>query len=574
MRRAQFGSALLVASGLAAALGCTSVIDGKGYGASAAGTGNASGGAGGAASAGSGGGPTTGACIAAPKPMAQRMVRLTFAQLENSVLQLLGPTSVTGTNLEDPRRREFQALFAEGDLVNTQVLQKTVAIGEAASSTLTDRFDTFTGCPAGAATDACANAFLLKFAESAYRRPLLADEKTSLAQLYTDTKSAQGNVADAVRSAVLGVLTAPEVLYRTEFGSAGSDPKTAKLSGYEVASAVSYFLLNGPPDAGLLAAAAAGKLQDDASITEQVDRLLQLDSVKQNLTAVMGAYYGLKDLDGAIKDPVVFPDFNSGVRNSMYTETQLFIDDTLWHGKVADLMTSRKTFVNDTLAKFYGVTYPAPSGSAFVPFEFPEGKRAGLLTHGSIMTMRARTDTTSVVSRGLFVNGTILCVASPPPPPASVQAKVDAQLLDKNATERDKAQVRDTTSPCNGCHLNFDAYGLVLENFDGIGRLRSSYPNGKPIDTTGVLPAAAGGNTVPDVFGFVKAVTENGAFSRCLTSNLMKYALADATLVDVKDCNVKQAHDAFQASDGSFPNLIREIANAHVLSTRSIESNP
>ncbi len=568
------GSALLLGTSALAAASCTSVIGGTGVGSMAAG-GTASGGAGtaaGGASANAGSSPTTD--CTAPKAPAQRLVRLTYAQLENSIEALLGPDALKGITSEDPRQREFQALFAEGDLINTQVLQKTVSIGETASGALTTGFDSITGCASATTDDACASKFLLAFAEKAYRRPLVDDEKASLTQLYSDAKGIEGTVRDATRYALMGILTAPEALYRTELGTANGDGKTATLTGYEVASSLSYFLTNGPPDSGLLAAAAAGTLKDEAGIGAQIDRLLQSDAVKQNLTQVMIAYYGLKALDQTVKDTQVFPDFNVGVRNSMYNETQLFVDDVLWHGKVSDLMTSRKTFINDTLAKFYGVTYPATTGSAFLPFEFPDKQRAGILTHGSILTARARTDTTSVVARGLFVNGTVLCVQSPPAPPAAVQAQVDAQLADKTATERDKAHYRDTTSPCKGCHLGFDPYGLVLENYDGIGRLRTAYANGSAIDTSVALPPAAGGETVPDVYSFVQKVTESGAFSKCLTSNLMKYALADATLVDVDDCNVKQTHDAFQAGDGSFTNLIRRVAGSNLMTTRSIESTP
>lgn len=566
MRRAH--TTLLLSS--LAIFGCTSTIDGKGYGTPSGTAGTSSGMAGTGNSAGA---PTTEECVAPAKPLAQRVVRLTYSQYENGIRGLLGSTALDGVSVEDPRRREFQALFAEGDLVNTQVLQKSVSLSETASGALSTKYAALTGC-ASNTDEVCANAFLLRFAEQAYRRPLVAEEKTSLAQLYTDAKTLQGSVPEALKSAVLGVLVAPQAMYRYELGAAGSDPKQIKLTGYEVASSLSYFLLDGPPDAGLLAAAAANQLGTAAEIGKEVDRLLAQDSVKKNLTDIMVAYYGLKELDGTTKDSQVYPDFSVGVRNSMYTETKMFIEDTLWHGSVADLLTSRKTFINDTLAKFYGVTYPAASGSAFVPFEFPVGQRSGVVTHGSVMATRARTDTTSVVSRGLFINSLLLCSQSPPPPPAAVQEKVDEQLNDKNATERDKAAFRDSTSPCNSCHRNFDGFGLVLENFDGIGKLRTSYSNGTPIDTTGELPASAGGGTVPDANAFMAQIAGNGAFSRCLTSNLMKYALADVSLVDVRDCNVQKTHDAFQATDRSFPSLIKQITSEHLLATRTIESTP
>ncbi len=566
---------LICLLGSLASVGCMSNNDATSYGVA---TGGASA-MNGAGTSGAAGNPSAGAaggtsdCIEPVKPLAQRVVRLTYGQLENSLKAVLGPSALDGASVEDPRRREFQALFTEGDLVNTQVLQKSFALGEAATSSVPGRYESLTGC-ADAVDEICANEFLLRFGEQVYRRPLLAEEKASIAQLYSETKAVRGNVKESVQSAALGILTSPAALYRTELGVKGDEPTIATLTGYEVASSLSYFLLNGPPDTALLDAAKTGRLTTAPDIAQEVDRLLALDAVKQNLTAVLIAYSGLKDLDGTAKDPQVFPDFSVGVRNSMYTETQLFVANALWQGKVNDLMTSRKTFLNDTLAKFYGVDVPGASGGDFAPFEFPAGQRAGLLTQGSVMTTRARTDTTSVVSRGLFISGTILCSQAPPPPPAAVQAQVDQQLQDKDATERDKAKYRDTTAPCNGCHLSFDGYGLVLENYDGIGRLRTRYPNGSPIDTAGELPMSAGGGAVADVTGLVEKVAQNGTFSRCLTSNLLKYALADVSLVDVRDCNVKRAHDAFLSGDGSFADLIKKISSANLLAIRTIESTP
>ena len=172
-----------------------------------------------------------------------------------------------------------------------------------------------------------------------------------------------------------------------------------------------------------------------------MDRLLQSPAAIQNLNQVVMSYYQLGNLDAVVKDPMVYPDFTKGMINSMYTESQKFIEGTLWSGKLVDLLTSRKSNVDANLAKLYGVSANGATDTNFVPVEFAVGQRAGILTQGSMLAMFANTNNTSVVHRGLYVNGNILCNPSPPPPPASVTAQVEMQRTDPNATERQKSDL-------------------------------------------------------------------------------------------------------------------------------------
>ena len=495
-------------------------------------------------------------------PLAQRLVRLTFGQVATTMQALLGPQALASVTLDNPKQRKFQALSTEGDLISTAVLQKTNTWADSAATSLADpaRFAQVTGCPSPT-TEACAQTFIKKFAEQAYRRPLTADDAASVVQLYTDEKGLGATIDEATRLAVQAVLISPAALYRTEFG------KPDGLSDYEVASQLSYFVTNGPPDQDLLLAAQAMKLSTPDDVKVQVDRLLQSPAAIQNLNQVVMSYYQLGNLDAVVKDPMVYPDFTKGMINSMYTESQKFIEGTLWSGKLVDLLTSRKSNVDANLAKLYGVSANGATDTNFVPVEFAVGQRAGILTQGSMLAMFANTNNTSVVHRGLYVNGNILCNPSPPPPPASVTAQVEMQRTDPNATERQKSDLRRTTAPCNGCHANFDQFGLVLETYDGIGRYRSSYPGNIAIDTSVTLPESAGGGTAQDVTEFVTKEASNGVFSRCMTTNMLKYALAEGP-ADATDCSVKDIHVRFGNTDQSFASLVREIALSKALSVR------
>src|SRR5262249_54036 len=145
----------------------------------------------------------------------------------------------------------------------------------------------------------------------------------------------------------------------------------------------------------------------------------------------------------------------------------------------------------------------------------------------------------------------------PPPTDPATAAKIDELNKNPNLNEREKAGVRAMTSPCNGCHSNFDQFGLVLETYDAIGAYRAQYPDGKPIDTSGTLPKAAGGTDVADVTQFMDTITQNGTYSRCLSTNMLKYALGGAGAITAADCSVKSFHDAFLTTDQSFASMVR-----------------
>jgi hypothetical protein len=531
----------------------------------------------GGGSAGTAGSAGTGGTIAPQScgegdtavPIPKRLVRLSYSQLANGVSATLGATAraaVDGTGVvPNSGSREFQPLFNEGPQISTAVLPKTIRIAQAAATTVSAA----PSCAVG--DEACAQQFLLTFAQQSYRRPLTPEEQTSIRDLHAELRKHGDTVEEAVAYGVKAILLAAPALYRTEFGPAGG---SGRLEPREIASQIAYFLSDGPPDATLLAAAESGALASDTGVREQVDRLLASDAVRDNLKQVMLAYFQVANLFADVKDPALFPEYTTGLKNSMYTENERFLNDVLWNGKVDELLTSRKAFVNKVLAPVYGIAYPGPATDledVFMQVDLPADQRAGLLTRGAMLAMRSRTDDTSVVSRGLFVNATMLCAQQPPEPPASVRAQVDQQLNDKTATQRQKSDSRGSTDPCKSCHMFFDPYGLVLESYDAIGRFRTNYttfPNSPVIDTSATLPEVAGGAHINNVFEFVKAATENGRFSQCVTANLIRYALADASLLSSEDCAVRKANTAFRATDQSFSSLVKEIAVAQTVSTR------
>jgi hypothetical protein len=261
--------------------------------------------------------------------------------------------------------------------------------------------------------------------------------------------------------------------------------------------------------------------------------------------------------------------FNSGVANSMFREGQLFINNVLWNGgKVSDLATSRKSFINTQLAPLYGVAAPVMvDADGFGLVDLPEN-RAGILTSLGFLTSRSRPDQQSVVGRGLAVNDAILCQQNPAFPEALAAQIENLNTAQADLSERERANYRATTAPCLGCHPSFDPYGISLENFDVVGRFRTMDAQGRAIDPSVTLPPVAGGVVAMNAVEMGQALATSGAFSNCVASKLLTYALAE-TGVSGNSCATRLISESFKASDQSFTALVRAVAVSKSLTQRS-----
>ncbi len=600
---------LSAAVGLAALSGCTGSIDeGTPMGASgsapSAGTssppaGSGVGGAGpqspgggatnpggGTASSGAGatgapvGGTTAGApptdCNTPQTATSKRLVRLSFNQITNSIGGLfdamLGNKVAADNQVVDAEHRTFPPLQnpREGNSVTDATWKTIDAMAQAAGQYVFDNFGTVTSCGA-MPTDDCAQTYLNTLAQKAYRRPLTDGEKARLTALYTSLKSESGaTINEAVQHVVYAIVQAPQFVYRTEFGADAATAGT--LTPYEVASTLAYFLTDTLPDAELLGAAAANQLSDAAQLGAHVDRILKTPSAQKNLHGAMMSYFAYPDLENIV---IQDPEFTDGIRNSMYHEGELFLQNVLWGGgKLSELLLSRKAYVNASLASLYGVPFPAPGttldADMFGPVDLP-ANRAGLVTQVAFLTTRSRPDSTSVVGRGLLIKSAFLCTDTPAPPESITGAIEEAERMLAGASERQKSDYRTTTSPCSVCHLGFDAYGLTLDTYDVIGRYRSMDAQGRAIDTSVTLPKQVGGAMAKDAVGMAEALVASGAFSKCMGTNLLNYALADvsAGAATLDSCAVDEVQKSFAATDQSFAALVKAVATSTAFVNRS-----
>jgi hypothetical protein len=555
---------------------------------------------GGSGSGGSGIAPNPMGCVADQVTTTKRLVRLTDNQLVNSYTALFKEAAAAmfmGEEITPANLRAFPPLATIGTTIGQSAFDLRDRAASRAMTYVASNLATLTPC--GATPDAaCGLAAVLKFAETAYRRPLTTEETASYQTLWTDlTTTNGGSVTEAIQHGYDAVLLSPGFLYRTEVGDGWASK--GPLSAYELASELSYFLADSPPDQELLSAAASNQLTKDA-IRTHARRILATPAAKSNIEAAMISYFQLTSVPGVvIEDGTVEGlQVTSGLKNSMLREGEEFLKNILWQGSLGDLVTSRRTWINSALAPVYGVTVANPDVNVFTEVMLPED-RAGLLTLSPFLTSKSRPDGTSVVGRGLAVNAALVCSENPPFPEGNTA--VEAAIASQSGwTEKQKADFRADPAKgavCAGCHRQFDAMGLVLENYDAVGKYRAKDKMGNTIDqawTTSTLPASfaydqnGDGMDDPAVVkgpgGLAQALLRDepswgsNALTRCMALNFINYALADESQgsarasggVPTDSCAVRAVTDSFaKSNDKSFTALLTEIAASETLAHRT-----
>ena len=364
-----------------------------------------------------------------------------------------------------------------------------------------------------------AKGILATLMRRAYRRPVTdADVEGPLA-LYRKAQAEEGFDA-GIEMALSAVLVSPEFLFRVEQDPAGIAPNTAyRISDLELASRLSFFLWSSIPDDELLDQAIAGKLREPAVLERHVRRMLA-DSRSQSLVNNFASQWlHLRNLDSITPDMRLFPDFDDNLRQAFRQETELFFDSILREDRSAlDLLRANYTFVNERLAKHYGI--PNVYGSRFRRITLDDdGHRGGLLRHASILTVTSYATRTSPVIRGKWVLDNILGV--PPPPPLPDVPALKDNTVDGNLTVRKRLAEHRTNPVCASCHNLMDPVGLSLEKFDAIGRWRAAEA-GVPIDGSGGLPD---GSKFSDVHGLEQALLNRPElFVGTFAEKLLTYA--------------------------------------------------
>jgi mono/diheme cytochrome c family protein len=331
----------------------------------------------------------------------------------------------------------------------------------------------------------CARKILSALARRAYRRPVVDGDIEPLLGFYQSGRS-KGSFDAGMEMALRKILVSPEFLFRIEHAPAGTPPDSAyRVSDLELASGLSFFLWSSIPDDELLGLAERGKLRDPAVLDEQVRRMLADTRSKALVSNFGGQWLYLRNVRAMLPDPEAFPDFDENLREALQQETELFLESIVREDRSAlDLLDADYTFLNERLARHYGIA--GVQGSHFRRVKLSDEQRRGLLGQGSILAVTSYANRTSPVLRGKWVLDNFLG-SPPPPPPPNVPSLKDRGDQGQILTVRQRMEQHRANPACAVCHSRMDPLGFALENFDAIGRWRTT-DAGSAIDSSGVLP--------------------------------------------------------------------------------------
>ena len=366
----------------------------------------------------------------------------------------------------------------------------------------------------------CASKILSTLARGAYRRPITDADMRPLLSFY-ETGRRSGSFDAGIEMALRRMLVSPDFLFRLEHDPQHVTPGSVyRLSDIELASRLSFFLWSSIPDDELLGLAEHGKLKDPAAFEQQVHRMLMDNRSKALITNFAGQWLYLRNLALMKPDPDAFPEFDEGLRQAFRRETELFLETILREDRsVTDLLNADFTFLNERLARHYGIA--DVHGSSFRRVALTDANRFGLLGQGSILTVTSYPTRTSPVLRGKWILENLLGTP-PPPPPANVPDLKDHGEDGKVLPVRQRMELHRANATCAACHARLDPIGFALENYDGVGKWRTSDSNA-PIDPSGALPD---GTPFDGPAGLRKALLNRREdFAATVTEKLLTYAL-------------------------------------------------
>jgi hypothetical protein len=461
--------------------------------------------------------------------------RLTQSELRHSLQDLLGTDVPLGELEPDAPVAGFSSIGASSIVVSPAGLalhEREILAATGHVFAAPARVRARLACvPANLADRACLTRIVSRFGRRAFRRPLSDAEIEGFTGLATTIgQRARSNVLKGVRYALAAMLESPSFLYRVELGAPSeADGGRLKYTDYELASRLAAVFWDSVPDDALLDAAQAGSLATAEGVRAAAQRLIADPKAKRSIAVFTRELFGTSELMEAHKDDKVFPGWHESLKEAMREELERRVVDMVFvrQGDFLSLYDERKTFVNDELALFYGL--PVKGRAGFYPAEFPlESKRAGLLGAGAILAGHALPHRTSPTERGKFVSEMLLC-RSVPPPPNDVPPL--APPAGPEVTLRQRLESHRKAPACASCHSKMDPIGFGMEDFDGVGRYRTTEgPN--PVDASGVLKGRGlDGSSFSGLAELGAALRRQPLLAPCLVSKVYAAVLGRSALL-------------------------------------------
>jgi len=416
-------------------------------------------------------------------------------------------------------------------------------------------------CSTGTARDQCANTFVPAFGKKAFRRPLVAAEQTSYSNLF---RLGSSNEAGA-RLVIQSMLSSPNFLYRAEIGSVVSG--ASNLTPYETASLLSYTFTGSMPDATLLTEADNNRLITPVQLRTQAERLLATTKAASQFSHFGLQWLHVDDVANLQRDKVLYPQFTQAIGAAMKTELETFLNELFLKPgyKMADVFNPGFTFVNGTLASYYGMT--GVSGTSFQKVT-TNSQRGGVLAMGAVTATLATVTGSHPIHRGLLVRRNLLCQDFAPPPPNVGEV----EPLNPNKPTRERFAAHTNNPNCQSCHQYIDDIGFGFENYDAVGRFRTTEGNNIAINAGGTISGLAvmtesDNYSFTDLRGLSTVLATAGAesTSKCLTKQYHRFATG---ISEPNECAVRSSYSRWQNKSTDLRDMMLETVTSPTFLTR------
>ncbi|WP_437629516.1 DUF1592 domain-containing protein [Sorangium sp. So ce854] len=511
-------------------------------------------------------GPQAGSDPPPFQPAAGMLRRLTRTQFRNAVRDVFG-VEVNIHELDaDSWYGNFAVIGAAAVVTSERgVEQYHTAIERAVGAVFDDpaKRSEFIGCtPSGAENDACVRGFIEALGLRAWRRPLEAAELDQIVSVATNAATELGSAVEGARWATVALFTSPNFLYRPELGAPSADG-SLRLTGYEMASRLAFLVWNSLPDQELLDQAASGGLETVEGVRAAASRLLEAPAGREAVGAFAEEYMRLDRIGTQAKDAELFPEYSAALQAAMVRDMRgtweaLAFDE---QASALDLFSTTKVVVNKELAQLYGLDTAGLGSSTFEVRSLPaDGPRVGILGKPGFLSQFANQKEGSPTLRGKFMREALMCTTVPPPP-GDIALELPEPPADKPLTKRQRLELHRTAPACAGCHGLMDPLGLPLENFDAVGRYRTT-DHGLPIDPSGNF----NGEDVADARDLGMTISASDAVARCLVRKYYTYAAGHEER-NVDRSVVDSLAASFAASGFNLRELVLDVVTNEAFST-------
>jgi hypothetical protein len=504
---------------------------------------------------------TQAALSAAPAPYLAGLRRLTESQYRNSISDIFGPDILVQGKFEPDQRVGGLLAASSSTLSITPAgFEGYAKIADGIARQVVDekhraKLLACTPKSASASDRGCAGQIFEKVGLQLFRRPLTAEELKARLDAADAVTKQSGNFYTGIRYSLTTLLSAPDFLFRTEVAVPAG--KAYTLDGYSRAARLSYMLWDTTPDTALLNAARTGALDTDAGVKAEASRLMASPRLEVGMRSFFSDFLQLDTLGTITKDPTIYPKYSDEIAASAREETLRTAMDLVLknNGDFRELFTTRKTFINRSLAWVYDVPYNLDG--AWMPYEFHDGDgRSGIVTQVSMLSMFSHPGRSSPTKRGVALMDIFLCEPTPTPP-----ANVDFSIVNdvnnpKLRTVRDRLNAHATTPTCASCHTHSDPIGLTLEQFDSVGERRLK-DEGRDIDVSAVIA----NKHFDGAGGLGQYLHDNPKVSACFVRKLYAYGVG-ASSEDTQTSAVRPYLDGFTTSGYRVPALLKSIVTS------------